>query len=245
MYIPNDTHFVQDADGKYRPGKVLSLFGQLRFGALVKQTKPGVNFAVRDYSDLIDKISARAEELGLLIYPVNVQGSGSVVEGEDRQGKVRTGSMASVTVYLRVQAIEDGSYITLAGYGLGMDTQDKAGGKAGTYAMKQALVQGLLAGGTIAGKALGVTDTDDDSAPIPGGPRKRAAKSKVKDPGAAPKPTPDIVTAALQGAQNREGYEAALALARQLQPAEQVAIKPAVVEAAQRIRAAESPQPTV
>lgn len=173
---------------------IYSLLAQLRreAGVLKAKKKEGVKFKVRSAEDLNDKIRGKAIELGILIYPVHAFGKGYPVED---------GTLAEVNLTLRIQAISDGSYIDVCGFGLGADNQDKAGGKAGTYAWKSALVQTLLAGGA--------DDTDDTDTPIPGGVKKRgAAKATVDDVKGA--------LAKLQGPADKDSYPAVLALAKTL-----------------------------
>jgi hypothetical protein len=171
---------------------IYGLLAKLRkqVGVIKAKKKEGVKFKVRSAEDLADKLRAAADELGILIYPIESFGKGYPVED---------GTLAEVNLKLRVQAINDGSYIDVCGFGLGADNQDKAGGKAGTYAWKTALIQMLLAGGA--------EDTDDTDTPIQGG---------VKKKGTAAKTTPADVKAALEAVMDKAGFDAALALAKNL-----------------------------
>jgi hypothetical protein len=188
------------ADDAYQgaPGKVLGLLRDLReqVGTLKAKQKQGVKFKVRSLDELVDKIRKPANDLGLLIYPYRAEGKGHVVD---------SGTLAEVTLVVRIQALEDGSYVDIMGFGLGADNQDKAGGKAGSYAFKQALVQALLAGGA--------EDTDDTDTPIKGGVRPKTAK-----------PTVATVEAALNDATDEVSFKAALGLAKQLHVSDQKAI---------------------
>lgn len=178
------------------PGKVLQLLSDLRakVGNLKAKKKDGVKFKVRSAEELSDKLREAAIEIGLLIYPVKVEGKGFVVED---------GTLAEVNLTLRILALSDGSFIDVMGFGLGADSQDKAGGKAGTYAWKTALIQTLLAGGA--------EDTDDTDTPIKGGVRAKTGKPKSTD-----------VAAALEAATDETGYKAAIAMAMQLAPSDQM-----------------------
>lgn len=180
------------------PGAVLQLLSELRakVGNLKAKKKEGVKFKVRSAEDLSDKLREAAIEIGLLIYPVKVEGKGFVVED---------GTLAEVNLTLRILALVDGSFIDVMGFGLGADSQDKAGGKAGTYAWKTALIQTLLAGGA--------EDTDDTDTPIKGGVRTKTGKPKGSD-----------VAAALEAATDELGYKAAIAMAMQLAPSDQMAL---------------------
>lgn len=146
-------------------GDVLKKIAAVRekLGILKAKKKDGVKFKVRSADELNDKLRPLALEEGLLIYPVGCNGQGYAVED---------GTLASVNLVLRIQALTDNSYVDVCGFGLGADSQDKAGGKAGTYAWKAALVQTFLAGGA--------DDTDDTDTPIKNGVRaKKAGATKV------------------------------------------------------------------
>lgn len=157
--------FGLKADGT--PGEILVLWDRLRkqVGVIEREKKPGMKFEVRTAETTIGEVRKAANELGILIYPHEARGAGYPVED---------GSLATVTVSIICQAISDGSCLCIAGFGLGADSQDKAGGKAGTYAFKQALLQAMLANGA---------DTDDDHEPIKGGvrpPVKKYTKESVE-----------------------------------------------------------------
>lgn len=204
------------------PGDILKLWLELRkrVGNVALKQKTGMKFKTRAATDTYDQVRAAADELGVLIYPNQAVGEGKVVDN---------GTLCDVTLDIVCQAVSDGSSIRIAGYGLGADTQDKAGGKAGTYAFKQALIQACLAGGEKTPKKDRIPDTDDEDAPIPGGVKPAAGK-----------PTQDAVTAALTEAQDEPAYRAAVELLKKLSPEAQVAIKPVAVAAKARC----IPQPT-
>lgn len=210
---------ILKADGTAVPGRILALWLELRkfVGVVAAKKKDGVKFKVRSAEDLIDKVREKANELGILIYPYAVQGKGHVVED---------GTLAEQTLSVKVQAVEDGSILAFEGFGLGADNQDKAGGKAGTYAFKQALIQALLAGGKDNAKALGVADTDDSDAPIDGGVRPRTKK---------PAPSSDAARKALEAAQSDVDYRAAVVLVMQLPPDKQVGLKDTIVATQKRL----------
>lgn len=201
------------------PGKILGLWLALRkrVGVLEAKKKDGVRFKVRDSNELVDQIRDHANELGILIYPAQVEAKGQVVED---------GTQADVTILVVAQAVEDGSKLGLMGYGQGADQQDKAGGKAGTYAFKAALVQALLAQSNKKGGQK-LPDTDDSDEPIPGGVKPKSAKPKA--------PTVVQAIALMEDATDQAGYDAALAQVRLMQPGEQVKCKDAIVAAKARI----------
>lgn len=207
---------VRDADGNAQPGKILKLWVDLRkqVGNVELKQKQGMKFKTRAATDTYDKVRAAADDLGILIYPHEGKGEGKVVE---------SGTLCDVQLTIICQAIEDGSCIAIYGYGQGADTQDKAGGKAGTYAFKQALIQACLAGGEKTPKKDRIPDTDDDDAPIEGGVKPKSGK-----------PTPQAVRDALTAAQDEAAYRSAVADLKQLNPDAQVTLKPVAQEAKAR-----------
>ena len=101
-------------------------------------------------------------ENGLAILPVNVQPT-TRIERWEENGKIRQMIFTEViTEYLLLHV--SGESVTLRGYGHGTDNQDKAAGKATTYALKYALLYSFL---VPTGK---IDDTDNehsDSKPVP------------------------------------------------------------------------------
>lgn len=213
-----DGMILDATTGTKKPGRILELWNDLRkkVGTVEAKKKEGVKFKVRSAEDLIDKIRATANKLGILIYPRTVSGKGHVVED---------GTLAELNMTVYAQAVEDGSILAFEGFGLGADNQDKAGGKAGTYAFKAALIQALLAGGSKDAKALGVADTDDSDSPIEGGVRKPTGKPKA--------PNVEDVHLAFQNAQDDAGYKSAVGLLKQLSGDKQVAFDKQVIKDAQ------------
>lgn len=211
---------ITDETGVVKPGAILRLWLQLRqlVGNVSLAQKAGMKFATRAATETYDKVREAADTLGVLIYPQEGVGKGQIIEGERNPG-----TMADVQLNIVCQAVEDGSAICIFGYGQGADTQDKAGGKAGTYAFKQALIQALLAGGTKTPKKDRIPDTDDDDEPVPGGVRKPSGK-----------PSPDAVKAAFEAANDEPAYRAALADLKKLAADQQVAMKPTAVAAKAR-----------
>jgi ERF superfamily len=207
---------IRQSDGSSKPGEILALWAELRkaVGTVEAKKKEGVKFKVRSAEDLIDKVRGKANELGILIYPHTVSGKGHVVED---------GTLAELNMVVAAQAVSDGSILTFEGFGLGADNQDKAGGKAGTYAFKAALIQALLAGGSKEAKALGVVDTDDSDSPIAGGVR---AKGKSG-------PKVEEVVLAFTTAGDGNGYKVAVGLLKQLSSDKQVAFDKQVIKDAQ------------
>lgn len=79
---------------------------------------------------------------GLSIVPIDVQAKVTTDRWEDG-GKQKQSTFTEVTTkYLLLHS--SGESIELAGYGHGVDTQDKGAGKATTYALKYALLYTFL-----------------------------------------------------------------------------------------------------
>lgn len=168
----DDQGLVTETSG-WVPGAILQLWRQLvaQTDPLQRREKVGVRFKVRDAAELVDKLRAVTNSLGILIYPgVATHGEGKVVED---------GTLADVNMVVIAQAVEDGSMLGFGGYGQGADSQDKAGGKAMTYAAKAILIQAAQLGGSKTAKALGVHDSDDTDTPIKGGVKPKAEKTPL------------------------------------------------------------------
>jgi hypothetical protein len=202
--------------GQERPGDILKLWLELRkaVGNVALKQKPGMKFKTRAATDTYDQVRQAADELGILIYPHEAKGQGMVVD---------SGTLCDVNLTIICQAASDGSCIAIAGYGQGADTQDKAGGKAGTYAFKQALIQACLAGGEKTPKKDRIPDTDDDDAPIAGGVKPKSDK-----------PNQATVAAELEAATTEPEYRAAVEKLKKLAPEAQVAMKPTAMAAKAR-----------
>lgn len=216
--ITGDTYTVEE----WVPGAILGLWRQVvaKTDSLPQREKADgrggkLKFKVRDATELIDKLRALTNALGIIIYPgVATHGEGKVVED---------GTLADVNLVLIAQAVEDGSMLGFGAYGQGSDNQDKAGGKAGTYAMKQALVQAAMLGGSKTAKALGVHDTDDSDTPIKGGVRPKAEKTSLSK-----------LTLQLDEVQTEDEYKELRPTLLALTPEDQTALAPAILAAKTR-----------
>ncbi len=210
-------------DGK--PGAILAKWHRIRntIGTVAKVKKEGMKFATLNNETVTDLVRAATDKEGVLVYPYSTAGTALAVED---------GTMCGVNITFRVQAIEDGSYIQIAGFGEGADSQDKAGGKAGTYAMKAALIQALLAGGSKAKGGVKSPDTDDTETAIAGGVKAKTGKPKA--------PHVDEVKALFEMAQTPEDYSSALAKAKLMDPTLQLQIRPEVIAAKTRTTPAKS-----
>jgi hypothetical protein len=125
-------------------------------------------------ADVLTAIKPLEAKYGIYSYPCSrrVVDSGELInvvkEQEKRQLYLRV-----ETTYRFVNVEEPSEYIDIISYGDGVDSQDKAPGKAMTYADKYALL-----------KAYKIQTGDDPdqeaSAPLKGG--KRASTSVIRDP---------------------------------------------------------------
>ncbi len=202
---------------RWVPGEILRLWAELVrvTDPLQRRKKAGVQFLVRDAAELVDKLRVVTNSLGIIIYPgVATHGTGTVVE---------RGTLADVNMVLIAQAISDGSMLAFGGYGQGADNQDKAGGKAMTYAAKAILIQAAQLGGSKTAKALGVHDTDDTDTPIKGGVKPKAVR-----------PTLDKLREQLAEVQDEEDYLELRPTLQALAPEDQQKLTPDILAAKAR-----------
>jgi hypothetical protein len=115
--------------------------------------------------DVRMKIGKAMRENGLCIVPVSIEPNIQVDRWEETSNfgtKTKQSIFTEVkTKYLLLH--ESGESIEVAGYGHGVDTQDKGAGKATTYALKNTLLAVFLV-------PTGVEDTDEthsEDLPIP------------------------------------------------------------------------------
>lgn len=127
---------------------------------ITAKRQPGVPFPVRGAKDLAQKLAEALMRLDLLAPVVHqeivLMDTDPAMVGTNKSGGPRFSTLAHVKATVRMIA-EDGSYIDMVGSGHGADGDDKAGGKASTYAWKDAILKGL----TIPDAEM--ADTDDDS----------------------------------------------------------------------------------
>jgi hypothetical protein len=119
-------------------------------GGLKAEEKDGVAFKVKSAATLMKRVRRGLDRLDLNLIPYTV---------DAKSLDVAKGTGAAVTTTFMIQDLEDGSFQLFAGYGQGADSQDKAGGKAFTYAWKAALVYLLSLPDS------DMPDTDDDDSP--------------------------------------------------------------------------------
>lgn len=101
--------------------------------SLAARAKQGVKFKVKAASELFEKLQQGLNDLDMTV---------SVSELEIVASSVDSGSHVTVKARIRFGS-SDGSYTETWAAGQGVDNQDKAGGKANTYAFKAAVIMAL------------------------------------------------------------------------------------------------------
>jgi hypothetical protein len=112
-------------------------------------------YPVKSSKELFQKLAQGLSDLGLMAPVVDQTVHHQEYSYTDSKGELRQGTAVHVTARIRLGAT-DGSFVELVGSGHGVDRDDKAGGKASTYAWKDAILKGL----TIPEQDL--VDTDDE-----------------------------------------------------------------------------------
>ena len=125
-------------------------------GGLKSERKPGVPYKVKAASALMERLRAGLDALNLTA-EVADQEIHHYAQVADDDGNITT--CVHVTSTVRITA-EDGTYRDLLGSGHGFSSDDKAGGKASTYAWKDALVKGLALPDS------DMVDSDDEAKPL-------------------------------------------------------------------------------
>lgn len=175
-------------------------------GLRAKEQKGGPRFPIKSSKELMEKLRTAVDELGLVV---------AVTEQEIHPVQTESGTCCYVRCTVAVIA-EDGSTVHFSGVGGGMDRDDKAAGKASTYAWKDALLKGL----SIPDKEM--VDADDEEGQgkevRPGAPKRSGAGGK--DPEAA-------ALAAIQSAESVEALEALKELLKRMPPDAQARLSPA------------------
>jgi len=121
--------------------------------------------------DVKQDIGKAMQANGLCILPIGVEAKTQIDRWEESyngQAKQKQSVLTEVvTKYLLLH--ESGESIELAGYGHGIDSQDKAAGKATTYALKYTLLYTfMVATGKIDDTDNEHSDTKDVPKPLPG-----------------------------------------------------------------------------
>jgi hypothetical protein len=137
--------------------KVRAMIGGLQ----AKKQQNGPQFAVKSGKELMFKLRDALDKLGYDAPVVAATGGDVATE---------KGTCAFLTVTVELQC-PDGSFKRMVGSGHGADRDDKAGGKASTYAWKDALVKGLSL------PDAEMADTDDEAGVSPVRPPPGAKKA--------------------------------------------------------------------
>lgn len=95
--------------------------------------------AVSD-SDLRNKLREHMHKAGLIIVPCGVDATTTVERYQDDYGKNKQTVFTEAHTQYKLIHAESGESLELAGYGHGVDSQDKGAGKATTYALKNTLL---------------------------------------------------------------------------------------------------------
>lgn len=159
--------------------KISGLIRELRLsvgGVAAKKQAGGPQFPVKSAKDLATRLAQALIDLDM-VAPVVAQevtfsDVSAIPENKTASGKPVFRTLVHVKATVRIGA-PDGSFIDVVGSGHGGDGEDKAGGKASTYAWKDAVLKGLTT------PENDMIDTDDEA------PAERPAK-----PTPPPAPTP-------------------------------------------------------
>lgn len=152
-----------------------------------KKQQGGPQFPVRSAKELMQKLAEGLDELGM-VAPVVAQevelvDTNTIPDNKTASGKPVFRTLAHVKSTVRLGAV-DGSYVDVVGSGHGGDVDDKAGGKADTYAWKSAILKGL----TVPEQDMPDTD-DEEPSQTRGGPSDEPPQRRVKVMDA---PGPDV-----------------------------------------------------
>ena len=161
-----------------------------------KRSGGGLKFAYRSIEDVLAAINPLLREHNLVIYPERIDLEPEQTFNTQRGGIQR---LVRATITYRFVSTEDGSSFTAQALGEGMDSSDKASGKAMSYAYKYAMFQ------TFCIPVVGMPDPDADQ-------DTEIAAAPVKSEPA--KPSEDLVknsrAAAMNGMDTYKSYFKAL-----------------------------------
>lgn len=171
--------------GSPNPPQIHDMMKQLRveIGAVEakKSTEAfGPKFPVRGAKDLAQKLANALNKLNMeapvVDQVITLVNTNDIPKNENKSGGPVFRTLAHVKATVRLIA-PDSSFIDMVGSGHGGDVDDKSGGKASTYAWKDAILKGL----SIPHEDM--VDTDDDSST--GGEESRAGRA-ARDSAARP-----------------------------------------------------------
>lgn len=164
-----------------------------------KKQQGGPMFPVRSAKELMQKLAEALDELGMHAFPISQEvthfETDKIPSNSTSSGKPVFRTLAHVKSTVRVGA-SDGSYVDVVGSGHGGDVDDKAGGKADTYAWKSALLKGLCV------PEQDMPDTDDEapSDERPASPKNARQAAPPTASGKTEKVLPNVPTAPEQKA---------------------------------------------
>ncbi len=141
---------VSEGGDIFRPGKILAQMRQLRIdvGAIAKKESADTGkfkFNYRSIETVLRVVSPLLDKHGITT-AVDVLPDGHLIQRFERKTKQGSATNVHAKVTIRMYWIaDDGSYVTSCGAGEGMDgVADFASDKAISYAVKQAIIYGLM-----------------------------------------------------------------------------------------------------
>jgi hypothetical protein len=136
--------------------------------------------------DVKIKIGQSMHRHGLIILPTGVKPNTTINswEEETNYGKKMKQNVFTEVITEYLLAHESGESTTLVGFGHGADPQDKAAGKATTYALKYTLLYSFL---VATGHIDDTDNTHSDDLPTPVKPAKQAQTTATTPSATAPK----------------------------------------------------------
>lgn len=138
-------------------------------------------FPVRGAKELAQKLAQALSDLNMVAptvaQEINLVPTETIPDNKTASGKPVFRTLAHIKATVRIGA-PDGSFVECVGSGHGGDVDDKAGGKASTYAWKDAIFKGL----TVPDQDMVDTDDEEPSA-SKGGPTRNDVPSKATTAG--------------------------------------------------------------
>ena len=171
------------------PPQIAAKMVELRMavgGIAAKKVAGGAMFPVRGAKELAQKLAQALSDLDMVAptvaQEITLANTMDIPDNKTASGKPVFRTLAHIKATVRIGA-PDGSFVECVGSGHGGDVDDKAGGKASTYAWKDAVFKGL----TVPDQDMIDTDDEQPSEPPQRGPKptgkvETPAGSKVKAP---------------------------------------------------------------